>query len=189
MEPFFSDKGKFTLIKRTMGLGNDGINTYDGYEEWLLKVKEQKFYLTCDFYNLDFYKKRERVVNIDLHHESTHNLSDHEKFVLTNKSGYNVRHIFACITHLVVNIIEPVRHFRYVAFVGREKWKPLHNLFIRRLGLHVKPSVMKKFLETIEYDEESDLYKLIDMDYYHCVIGDLYTNSTWRKNNNLPSLV
>ena len=181
-------KGEYTLLKRTMGLGDDGINCYDGYEEWLIDIKGQKFYYTADFYNLDFYKKRERAINVDFYHESSHGLSDYEKFQLTGKAGVSARQTILSLIELTVTVIEPIRNFRYVVFVAQTKWKPMHNLIIKRFGSYAKPNIVKHFKKVIENDDESNLGKLIDMEYYHCLVGDLYNNPIWRQNKKLPSL-
>jgi hypothetical protein len=188
MKTIIGNKGTFTLLKRTMSLGDDGDNCYDGYEEWLMDIKGQKFYYTADLYNLDFYKKRERVINVDFYHESGHGLSEQEKFTLTGKAGYSARQVILSLIELTVSIIEPVRHFRYVVFTAQPKWKPMHNFIIKRFGCYAKPSIVNQFYKAIENDVESNLSKLIDMEYYHCLMGDLYINPIWRQNNNLPAL-
>lgn len=183
-----SSKNKYTLLKRVTSLEEDNIDFYDGYEEWIYEVKGEKFFYTADLYNLDFYKKRERAIIVDFYHESGHGLSDEEKFTQTGKAGYSARQIINCLIELTVSIIEPIRHFRYVVFTAQEKWKPIHNFIIKRFGCYAKPDIVNKMHKVLEWDTESNVHNLIDMGYYHCLVGDLYVNPVWRKNNNLPPL-
>lgn len=165
MNIFEDNIAKYTLLERTLHREKNG-----GFEVWRLEINDDKYIFYSDIRWLE--EINERVIIVDFYNESSLDNVANDLFSLTGNSSYNASKVYRCIANLAVNILPPIRKYRYVAMVGKQKLAGIHKKLINRYGDPVSSDVTEAVLKKLFYS----LYIEIDAGISHCEVGDLITN-------------
>jgi hypothetical protein len=172
----------YTLVDRTYHREESG-----GFEKWLIVINGTRIFFMADIRIPGLINSalqgmpdsREKVCVIDFFSEK--DLGVLEPFEPTGEVGYGVKAVFSALEHLIINIIEPIRHFRYVAMVSKSSWKKIHDYYVNKLGSFAEDSIVKGSYDILNPGSQKE----IDMGIFCLTVGDLQTNPDWRKNNSL----
>jgi len=181
MESFYSNEGKYTLLDRTHHRPEGG-----GYENWIIEYRGEKFIYQADvripglvLETEPWPVKREKVCVVEFYSEQ--NINSFDYFVPTNTAGYTARSIISCVADLTINVLEPIRNFRYVAIPCSKKMVGIYEHIINKLGHPAQGDIVRETMKILQ----PDLQIRIDSGSECCVVGDLSSNPEWKKRRNI----
>ncbi len=158
----------YTFINRTEHRVHQG-----GYENWLIEYNNKKFYYKADIRipgvvddDAPLPNDIDKVCIPDFYSEES--LNNGDIYLPTNIEGYSAKSIISSVIDLTLNVIKPIRKFKYVAIVCNKDSKNMYETIINKFG---NPVSEKKIQDVIAI-LQPEIQLKIDMGIEFCLVGE-----------------
>jgi hypothetical protein len=172
---------------------------YNGGDEfWIFKINDkQTVYYSNQIFSLnvlpEFYENNQKLKEynkislVSFYTDDSRGISRqgvNNIYSPTNTLGYDAIRVLKNVIKLTIEIIEPMRKYRYILLPGYSSIKKIYEYIIKKHGQNTDPITTELILKCLQQHNYTSVNNYINsIENSHLLIGDLYPNKIWQKNN------